>query len=613
MALRPSSWKTQAWGQSVLLLAALLAVILLGLGLQTAFLTDLLRRNLTDTARLLLSLDLVEALDKDPGRLYAVFQSQPDYRITLMDTKARVLADSHWDGVSPLPASQELFAPEVVDALNRGFGTSTRVSRMLAREMLYVALRIEGSGGARGLLRVAAFTNGLSEAQLQYLLVSALVALVLWGLALWPAWMRAHQAGLSLTAVQEALKAYRRGGPRRLLELGGAREWAQLGVSLNTLFAALDERFKHQQAETDEAARVLESLTEGVLVLDRGLRLRNLNQAARLMLRVTEDNPRGRSLLELGRSTALADFAAACLDERPGREPRLYVALEGGLQVQVQGSPLPGEGGTDLVLVLTDVTVLRRLEQVRKDFVANVSHELKTPITNILGYVETLQAAAGDDPERRRHFLGVIERSTRRLNDLIDDLLTLSKLERDDKPRKQACDLVMVARTALQLCEPRARSKNQRLTLEAPESLVTEGYPSLLEQMLVNLIDNALKYSPAETAVLVEVAAADPGLRLAVTDQGPGLPEKELGRIFERFYRVDKGRSSDTGGTGLGLSIVKHVALVHGGQVQAFSRLGAGCRFEVTLPVSQASVESGSPSRPQTWAISEAGAGAGPK
>jgi two-component system phosphate regulon sensor histidine kinase PhoR len=239
------------------------------------------------------------------------------------------------------------------------------------------------------------------------------------------------------------------------------------------------------------------------------------------------------------------------------------------------------------VVVFNDVSRLRRLENLRRDFVANVSHELKTPITSIKGFVETLLDGAIHNPADAERFLKIVAKHADRLNCIIEDLLMLSRLEQDGKQgmEMQKTGLRGILNSAVEICAQRAAGKNMIINVECSDALSATVNPPLIEQALINLIGNAIKYSADGKTVAVSARAEDGGVRLIVKDQGYGIEEKHLDRLFERFYRVDKGRSRQEGGTGLGLSIVKHIAQAHGGTVAVQSRYGEGSTFSIFLPI----------------------------
>jgi two-component system phosphate regulon sensor histidine kinase PhoR len=241
-----------------------------------------------------------------------------------------------------------------------------------------------------------------------------------------------------------------------------------------------------------------------------------------------------------------------------------------------------------LLLVISDVTHVRRLEHMRRDFAANVSHEIRTPLTAIRGFVETLYHGDVGDPGEVRRFLGIIEKHVQRLGAIIDDLIKLSRIERDVESREIALaveDVGGVVRGAADLCREAAAARGIRIACQGPaEAVLAPISAPLLEQALVNLIDNAVKYSPAGTAVAVGLDVDERWIRITVSDEGPGIASHHLPRLFERFYRVDQARSRKMGGTGLGLAIVKHIVQAHGGEVSADSAPGRGTVFTIRLP-----------------------------
>ena len=236
------------------------------------------------------------------------------------------------------------------------------------------------------------------------------------------------------------------------------------------------------------------------------------------------------------------------------------------------------------LLVLNDVTRLRRLERVRKDFVANVSHEIKTPLTAIKGFVETLQNGALKDSQEAEKFLHIIARHVDRLDAIVMDLLDLSRIEDQETMQLTSLDLGQIAEAALLLCQPKATSKKIKLKVNIDQPVFSPVDDRMIEQALINLIENAVKYSPQNGEVRIVVNAGDNENTICVEDDGIGIPQKDQPRIFERFFRVDRARSRQMGGTGLGLAIVKHIVTLHGGRVTVESELGRGSRFTIHLP-----------------------------
>ncbi|MDH5751248.1 MAG: ATP-binding protein [Deltaproteobacteria bacterium] len=337
----------------------------------------------------------------------------------------------------------------------------------------------------------------------------------------------------------------------------------------------------------DEHQAVLSSMTEGVLAVSASMRVLNINQAAARMFEVPADGARGRDLIEVIRNPAMRRFITETLanDEPLERELEL-----GGIFIQAHGTRLRDEKNRALgaLLVLNDVTGLRRLENVRREFVANVSHELKTPITSIRGFAETLLGGAVNDQEKARSFLEIILNQSVRLEEIIEDLLSLSRIETEAERglvSTAPANLAQVLQAAVELCSAKARERSVSILVDCPDPMEIILNRPLMEQALLNLIDNAIKYGPEKGEVRISVSGDGNEVAVTVADQGPGIPSEHHERLFERFYRVEKSRDRSRGGTGLGLSIVKHIAAAHGGRISVDSKPGKGSRFTLRLPV----------------------------
>jgi two-component system phosphate regulon sensor histidine kinase PhoR len=374
--------------------------------------------------------------------------------------------------------------------------------------------------------------------------------------------------------------------------LSGDDDLAELGEALDRLAVGLGASLGALRAERDLQKRILEAMHEGVVVVDRDGRIALVNPALRAMLLLGADAV-GKLLIETVRHAQLdtmLDEAREAPDdhpveiELPGLKPR---------RVLVQAAPLSGEE-EGLLFVFVDVTELRRLESLRRDFVANASHELRTPIAAVRSATETLRSGALDDPVAAIRFLDIIERNAQRLQSLVEDMLELSKLESNEfKLKRERVELGRVVPIVLALFRERAEKKGVRLVAELPPALpAVEGDARALEHVLSNLVDNAVKYCPSGSRILVRASREEARVRLVVTDTGPGIAPEHLQRVFERFYRVDAGRSRELGGTGLGLSIVKHMVEAMRGKVAVESAVGRGSTFTVSLPSSEASASS---------------------
>ncbi|MFM8986876.1 MAG: ATP-binding protein [Planctomycetia bacterium] len=334
---------------------------------------------------------------------------------------------------------------------------------------------------------------------------------------------------------------------------------------------------------------VLGSMIEGVLAIDARQRVLGINRAAAELLGVDLGRIIGRPLQEVVRNPDLRRFALLAIDCREPVEDDLVLHGIRDRTIRLRGTALrdaSGEGGA--VIVLNDVTDMQRLEKVRRDFVANVSHELKTPVASIKGFVETLLDGAADDPADARRFLEIIARQADRLAAIIEDLLSLSRIEQaegtGDLPREQV-PIGSVVAAAIDDCGPRAAERSIAFETDSPADLVAAVNPPLLEQALINLVDNAIKHSEPGRTIRLAAEAADGELLIRVRDEGCGIEPEHLPRLFERFYRVDQARSRQQGGTGLGLAIVKHIVQAHGGTVDVKSTPGVGTTFTIRLPL----------------------------
>jgi two-component system phosphate regulon sensor histidine kinase PhoR len=371
--------------------------------------------------------------------------------------------------------------------------------------------------------------------------------------------------------------------PPETLELAG------LADAMNQMAHDLEERIQAVVRQRNETQAVLSSMVEGVIALDREERILHLNEAATRLFNRTAGFLRGRSIQEVIRNRDLHDLVRTTLSDGSNTEGDITLYQDGGQILNIRCTSLRDSDGVSkgALLVINDVTQLRRLENMRSEFAANVSHEIKTPLTAIQGFVETLHQGAVDDPAEVERFLGIIQKHVRRLTAIIDDLMQLSRLEQEGGSRRLAMadsPVAEVIRTAVGLCRAKADEKQIMVAVTCEEGLSAKMDAELMEQAVVNLLDNAIKYSPAGSRIEVEARRSQREIRIHVRDQGMGIPSRHLPRLFERFYRVDKARSRNMGGTGLGLAIVKHIIQAHGGQVTVQSTQQRGSRFTLHLP-----------------------------
>lgn len=506
--------------------------------------------------------------------------------VTVFDTNGVVRAHA---GAEDRRMERYGLPEEFFQAARRGSGSAVQRAVPDGPVVVNVARLVRSSEGLPVLVvRVSqprrAVLGGLAEI---FLIVTYIGAGLLAVTATY-LWRYAGRYATSLGSIVAATEAYARGDlqHRTVVELQQTA-LSEVARNLNDMAYGISRRVADITSERDELETILSTMIEGVIFLDGTGHIQSVNAAARRLFSAGERDAEGRSIVEFTRNAEIDEFARAALQDATPRERTIAIYSEEIVYLQLHGSALLNADGhpDGVVIVITDVTRIKRLENIRRDFVANVSHELKTPITSVLGFVETLRDGAVEDPERARRFLEIIDDHARRLNEIVDDLLSLSHLESQEqeieRDRVEIGDLVDAV---MEASGPHAAQKNVRIYRRC--ECETEAYvnASLLQQALTNLVDNAVKYSPPGSEVGVEIERTEDELRISVVDNGPGIPRRDLPRIFERFYRVDRARSRSLGGTGLGLSIVKHIAQVHGGSVDVRSELGRGSVFTIRVP-----------------------------
>ncbi len=508
-------------------------------------------------------------------------------RITLIADDGRVIGDSDVALADLGALENHARREEVARALEVGQATAIRASPTLGRRMIYAARRFPGRARGLAVVRIALPLAGVDAAlgsSRRFLALGTAVAVAV------AVAMSVLGTFLLTRPVREVTRTALDMAEGRLdarAPADGTDEVALLGRALNRLAAELSASMKALRAERDLLTAVLDGMREGVLVLGPDDRVVLANRALRAMT-LAGESPVGKPLLETIRSAALAETVEKV--RRRGEIRSTEIELGGLLprRLLAQIGPLEDEGGRGTIAVFHDVTELRRLETIRRDFVANVSHELRTPVTAIVTASETLLSGALDDRETAAEFVGVIDRHGMRLRQLVDDLLDLSKIEaRAFKLKPTAQALQPIAAHVAELFEEAARRHAVTIAVEvAMEAPRARTDRRALEHVLSNLLDNAIKYAGEGAHVTISAAADDDDDHVAITvaDDGPGIPKAHLDRIFERFYRVDAGRSRELGGTGLGLSIVKHLVAELGGTVRVESEAGHGARFTVRLP-----------------------------
>jgi len=501
------------------------------------------------------------------------------HRVTLVDSAGRVIGDSEFDEPALSRLENHARRPEVVEASRSGLGSSRRVSPSAGDEELYVAVRGPRGGVARVSVGTRALEQIFDEAQRDVFL-AGLLALIL---AMATAWLFSRAVSRPIVELSGVARALAAGDLSRRPALSAPGEVGDLAAAVHRLAEQLAARLTALESERSLLTTLVDSLNEGAVVVDARRQVTRMNERARQLLDV-RDRAVPFAIDFLPREPALRDVLHGALG---GRAPEPVEVTLNSRTLALTARPLPSGGA---VLAVLDLTATRRLEAVRRDFVANVSHELRTPLTVVGGFAETL---VDDDPpaEQRRHFAQMIRASTRRMQRIVDDLLDLSRIESGGwVPNPVAADVSAAAADVFTSLHGAARAKNVRLeSAVADRARTVRADPTALRQILSNLVENAVRHT-AGGSVTVYTRPDGGGAWVGVRDTGSGIPPEHLPRIFERFYRVDPARSREAGGTGLGLSIVRHLVEAHGGRVRAESQPGRGTTVEVFLPDRDAAV-----------------------
>lgn len=508
-------------------------------------------------------------------------------RITVVSPDGTVIGDSDAD---PKTMENHKSRPEILDALDQKTGISSRFSHTIQKDMLYVAIPLYKKDVLIGVVRTAVPMIAISFVTNNFYQQSLIIGLVL-------ALLTAIISIFITNGISQPIRLMQQGAQRIAdgdfsVKLGISRtdEIGELAEALGTMAKLLHDRIRTITRQSNEREAVLSSMTEGVIALETSERVININHAAATLLGIAPDQAIGRLIHETTRNSDIQKFVSRALAATAILEAHLEIPRDGEIRyIQAHGSTLRDHQNRIIgaLIVLNDVTRQHKLENVRRDFVANVSHELRTPLTSIKGFVETLSMGALEPPEDARRFLTIIAGQVDRLNSIIEDLLTLSWIEKENEMSAIVLsdgDITTIFQNALAQCTKNATAKNITLILKESDQLTGRVNSQLLEQAIVNLIDNAIKYSNSQTTVTCSITATQSIITLAVADQGIGIPANHRDRIFERFYRVDKARSQKLGGTGLGLSIVKHIIAAHGGTVVLESTEGKGSIFSIQLP-----------------------------
>ena len=522
---------------------------------------------------------VIDALCKEIGVISAT-------RITVILPSGRVIGDSNED---PAVMDNHASRPEIVTALEDGVGQSIRYSLTLQKRMMYVAIPLKSKqkiiAVIRASLPVTAIDQALEKINIKIILGGLLISLIAAVISLFVS----RRISRPIEKLKKGADFFARGNLSHRMPGTDVVEIDSLIEALNQMAGQLEDRLNTIVRQKNELSAVLSSMAEGIIAVDMDERIISVNKAAARFFEDVPQNLLNRSIPEAIRNPVLQKFINRALSSKENLEEDITLYQKGERILYVHHTPLENAVGqrTGILVVMNDVTHLRKLENMRKDFAANVSHEIKTPLTAIKGFVETLRTGEDVDPKETQRFLSIIEKHVNRLTAIIEDLMKLSKIERQDEDSEiylEESSVKSVILSAIQTCREKTVAKNITVDLVCPEDLKARFDSRLMAQALVNLLDNAINYSGEKSEIQISAGLKDQELRISVQDHGIGIPKEHLSRLFERFYRVDKARSRDLGGTGLGLAIVKHIAHAHGGRVTVDSIFGKGSTFSLQLP-----------------------------
>ncbi len=530
-----------------------------------------------------------EAPDARPvldALLAAGGRAAPGTRVTVITADGRVLADSMADAAQMQPHQGR---PEVAEALRGAVGRNMRRSDTTGRNTLYLAMPLKSGDRVIGVLRTAA-----SIAEMEQVLSDLQRRIVLHGLAVVAlavlvAFALSSRVLRPLVELEQGAARFAGGDLSHRVPVPAAREIAAVAEAMNRMASQLCDRIGAIETQRTELETLLASLGEGVVAVDADERILHINHRAAELLGTGPEAARRHDLREVIRHPELQQVILRAMQSGEPSETDVVLRSERETYLQGRAVPLraPAGGIRGAVIVLNDLTRIHRLMAMRRDFVANVSHELKTPLTSIGGFVETMLDADPPSPDDQRRFLHIVQRQVHRLQSLVDDLLGLARIEQQAEQgtlETDEADARAVVDDAVEICRQTAADRGVAIDVEVVDGLSARMNSDRVTRAVVNLLDNAIKHSESGSRVQVTCRADGADLEFSVADHGCGIEAHHLPRLFERFYRVDKARSRREGGTGLGLAIVKHIVQAHGGQVSVESRPGEGSRFSFRIP-----------------------------
>ncbi|MCF6334999.1 MAG: ATP-binding protein [Spirochaetales bacterium] len=583
----------------ILTILPLILLYIVSTGSVSDIFNDQIYKTIRETAYLVRNvLPFEDISDKEIMTAFSINISEnTDFRITVMLPDGVVTGDSHID---PEKLENHISRMEVQKALAGKEGFSERFSTSLNMKMYYFALPVKTDKGIAGVIRISLPMEISGSILKTTYLKIFLILLVIAVSVLLMNYYITRSISRPVKLLEIMSNDISSLDFSSLKTIDGPLEIYNLSLNLKKMSGILEQKFNSANRRRMELNTVFSALIESIIVVDKNFIIKDINNAALELFKA--DSARGKSLIQVTLNRELIETAEKTLLEKSSQNRTIHLKEQFNnksdefgnnkftsrdIYLQINTAIIETEDLlTRIIVVLHDITQIKTLERIRKDFVANVSHELKTPVTSILGFVETLKDGAINNSQDTHEFLDIIESQSRRLDTIIRDLLSLSKLESFENTPLDLADITLAASvsSAFKNCSKRIQAKDIVTEMLFPENLLIKVNPSLFEQALINLIDNAVKYCPEQSTITISGEAFKDYTLIKISDNGPGIPGKDIPRVFERFYTVNKARSRELGGTGLGLAIVKHIILAHRGEINLVSSQDSGTEFIIRIP-----------------------------
>ncbi|MCK5542330.1 MAG: PAS domain S-box protein [Desulfobacterales bacterium] len=513
--------------------------------------------------------------------------SQTDTRFTVIQTTGKVIGDS---GADIAKIENHKNRPEIHLALQGTKGISIRYSDTINKNMMYIALPIfknnEIIAVMRASLSISTVDKKIKSIQKQIFFALAITLIFAAGISLYVS----KRITSPIEEMKNGAQKFAKGYLQQRLAVPDSEELGELASTMNNMAANLNDKINAVENRTTELEAIYSSMKEGLIAIDKNEKIITINKAAANIFNFSISEIEQKNIYEVSRNIDLQHFIKKALSTDKPIDEILTLNKEKEIILNIHSTAMHDTQNDRMgtLIMFHDITKIKMFENMHKEFAANVSHELKTPLTAIKGFVETLQDMKSDpDSKENTKFLQIIEKNVNRMTAIVNDLLSLSQLEiiqNDDKIFRQ-CDVVKIIDKAIIQCQDLSDQKKITINKKCPDILMAPVDPVLIEQTLINLIDNAIKYSHEKTEISIHAFKDNENILLEIKDSGVGIKKEHLSKIFNRFYRADKARSRETGGTGLGLAIVKHIVMYHNGSTNVTSTPGKGSAFEIRLPL----------------------------